>query len=27
MKKIAKKLGFRSQAANDPASLRAVLDL
>jgi acetyltransferase len=27
MKKIAKKLGFRSQAADDPTSLRAVLDL
>jgi acetyltransferase len=27
MKKIAKKLGFRSQAAGDPASIRAVLDL
>jgi acetyltransferase len=27
MKKIAQKLGFRSQAAGDPASIRAVLDL
>ena len=27
MKKIAKKLGFRSQAAADPTSVRAVLDL
>ena len=27
MKKIARKLGFRSQAADDPTSLRAVLDL
>ena len=27
MKKIAKHLGFRSQAANDPTSVRAVLDL
>jgi hypothetical protein len=27
MKKIAKRLGFRSQAADDPTSIRAVLDL
>ncbi len=27
MKKIARKLGFRSQAAGDPTSIRAVLDL